>query len=110
MTVNDPFVTAAWGEANHADGKVKMLADTHLDFTKVCDCALAAAAAASSVNTNEAAHGYLQGMGLVLDAEGMLGNKRSKRCVCAMHACRQGLLLHIRQRLAVCVMQVLCHR
>ena len=35
VTVNDAFVTAAWGEANHADGKVKMLADTHLAFTKV---------------------------------------------------------------------------
>ncbi len=41
--MNDPFVTAAWGEANHADGKVQMLADTHLDFTKVCACALAGA-------------------------------------------------------------------
>ena len=25
----------------------------------------------------------VQGLGLVLDAEGMLGTKRSKRCVCA---------------------------
>lgn len=33
--MNDPFVTAAWGEANHADGKVKMLADTQMEFTKV---------------------------------------------------------------------------
>ncbi|CAL8470163.1 g9705 [Coccomyxa elongata] len=53
VTVNDPFVTAAWGEANGADGKVRMLADPHLELTK--------------------------GLGLVLDAEGMLGTKRSKR-------------------------------
>ncbi|KAK9915561.1 hypothetical protein WJX75_000783 [Coccomyxa subellipsoidea] len=53
VCVNDAFVAAAWGEANGADGKVKILADTHLELTK--------------------------GLGLVLDAEGMLGTKRSKR-------------------------------
>ena len=50
---NDPFVTAAWGEANGAGGKVIMLADTQLALTKAWD--------------------------QVLDAEEALGSKRSKR-------------------------------
>ncbi|CAK0773338.1 hypothetical protein CVIRNUC_004055 [Coccomyxa viridis] len=52
-SVNDAFVMAAWGEQNGADGKVMMLADQQQELAK--------------------------GMGLVLDAEGMLGTKRSKR-------------------------------
>ncbi|CAL5218679.1 g387 [Coccomyxa viridis] len=52
-SVNDAFVMAAWGEQNKADGKVLMLADTQMELTK--------------------------GLGLTLDAEGMLGNKRCKR-------------------------------
>jgi hypothetical protein len=61
--------------------------------------------------------GAMQGMGLVLDAEGMLGSKRSKRCVCVMHACRQAGVLSfaVHQQLglqcqAICCTQVLCHR
>jgi 2-Cys peroxiredoxin 5 len=34
LSVNDPFVMAAWGEAHQADGKVRMLADTTGAFTK----------------------------------------------------------------------------
>ncbi|PSC73925.1 Peroxiredoxin-mitochondrial [Micractinium conductrix] len=34
VSVNDPFVMAAWGEANGADGKVAMLADTRAELTK----------------------------------------------------------------------------
>ena len=101
VTVNDPFVTAAWGEANHADGKVNMLADMHIEFTKVRDLALAgtaddtcmlylgvveklsttAAGDVDAVTGWQAGSDYasMQGMGLVLDAEGMLGSKRSKR-------------------------------
>ena len=33
-SVNDPFVMAAWGEANGADGKVAMLADTRVRGTR----------------------------------------------------------------------------
>eukprot|EP00891_Asterochloris_glomerata_P005704 jgi/Astpho2/5704/Aster-02941 len=53
VAVNDAFVMGAWGEANHASGKVRMLADTQMELTK--------------------------GLGLTLDAEGMLGTKRCKR-------------------------------
>ena len=34
ISVNDPFVMAAWGQAHGADGKVSMLCDTSGDFTK----------------------------------------------------------------------------
>lgn len=35
VSVNDPFVMAAWGESKNASGKVRMLADTSAEFTKV---------------------------------------------------------------------------
>ena len=41
ISVNDAFVMAAWGEALKATGKVRMLADTSGEFTKVdgvCVC------------------------------------------------------------------------
>jgi peroxiredoxin 5 len=34
ISVNDPFVHSAWGKAQNADGKVRMLADTNADLTK----------------------------------------------------------------------------
>lgn len=41
VSVNDPFVMAAWGEANNAGpAKVRMLADTTGAFTKAIDLSL----------------------------------------------------------------------
>jgi len=37
VSVNDPFVMAAWGAQQKADGKVRMLADTNGTFTKAID-------------------------------------------------------------------------
>merc|ERR1712179_724128 len=40
VSVNDPFVMAAWGKDQKADGKVRMLADTCGDLTKALDLEL----------------------------------------------------------------------
>ena len=53
VSVNDPFVMEAWGEAHHVGEKIRMLADTHGDLSRE--------------------------LGIVLDAEANLGNKRMKR-------------------------------
>ena len=34
LSVNDPYVMNAWGEANNIDNKIKMLSDPYLLFTK----------------------------------------------------------------------------
>ena len=44
VSVNDPFVMAAWGENQGAEGKVRMLADTCGEFTKVCSITMRAQA------------------------------------------------------------------
>ncbi|GAB1600469.1 peroxiredoxin-5, mitochondrial-like isoform X1 [Argonauta hians] len=53
VSVNDPFVMKAWGEAHQALGKVRMLADMRGEFTKA--------------------------IGLEMDLTSVLGNIRSKR-------------------------------
>merc|ERR1712156_780608 len=40
VAVNDPFVMAAWGSNQNADGKVRMLADTCGDLTKALELEL----------------------------------------------------------------------
>src|SRR6516162_11058573 len=34
IAVNDPFVMAAWGKENHAEGKITMLGDGSNEFTR----------------------------------------------------------------------------
>ena len=40
LSVNDAFVMGAWGNANNAKGKVRMLADGNGDFTKAVGLSL----------------------------------------------------------------------
>uniref|UniRef100_A0A023F8A5 Peroxiredoxin-5 n=1 Tax=Triatoma infestans TaxID=30076 RepID=A0A023F8A5_TRIIF len=37
VSVNDPFVMAAWGQDQNTEGKVRMLADTNASFTKALE-------------------------------------------------------------------------
>ena len=53
ISVNDPFVTGAWGDAHGAEGKVRMLADPRAELTKA--------------------------LGFEFDASGALGNVRCRR-------------------------------
>ena len=53
VSVNDPYVMEAWGKINNVENKVVMLADTKGDLARA--------------------------LGIVLDAEEKLGNKRMKR-------------------------------
>lgn len=51
VSVNDPFVMAAWGEAHKASGKVRLLADTTGAFTKAADLELDLAAVLGTVRS-----------------------------------------------------------
>lgn len=37
VSVNDPFVTSAWGKAHNTAGKIRVLADPSAAFTKALD-------------------------------------------------------------------------
>merc|ERR1712029_1102186 len=49
VSVNDPFVMAAWGESQNAGGKVRMLADTCAAFSKAIEVDLDLTAVLGSV-------------------------------------------------------------
>ncbi|KAK9830227.1 hypothetical protein WJX72_010454 [[Myrmecia] bisecta] len=53
VAVNDPFVMEAWAKHNKVDGQIHMLADKDMELTKA--------------------------LGIVMDCEPVLGNKRMKR-------------------------------
>lgn len=40
VTINDPFVTGAWADANNCRGKVRILADAHAQLTNALDLKL----------------------------------------------------------------------
>lgn len=40
LSVNDPFVMSAWGEAHNAGGKVRMLADTNAELSTALGVAM----------------------------------------------------------------------
>jgi len=51
VSVNDPFVMAAWGKDKSAEGKVRMLADTKCELTKALDMELDATGKLGSVRS-----------------------------------------------------------
>ncbi|XP_038073992.1 peroxiredoxin-5, mitochondrial-like [Patiria miniata] len=51
VSVNDPFVMSAWGQAHGAAGKVRMLADTLGEFTKAVDMEFDAKAVLGTVRS-----------------------------------------------------------
>jgi len=51
VSVNDPFVMEAWGEAHKTTGKIRMLADTCADFTKAIGMELDLAAVLGSIRS-----------------------------------------------------------
>eukprot|EP00416_Gambierdiscus_australes_P043974 CAMPEP_0171095870 /NCGR_PEP_ID=MMETSP0766_2-20121228/43417_1 /TAXON_ID=439317 /ORGANISM="Gambierdiscus australes, Strain CAWD 149" /LENGTH=199 /DNA_ID=CAMNT_0011554735 /DNA_START=68 /DNA_END=667 /DNA_ORIENTATION=+ len=51
VSVNDAFVMSAWGKAQEAEGKVRMLADAKLDLTKALDMELDATAKLGTVRS-----------------------------------------------------------
>jgi len=51
VSVNDPFVMEAWGDAHKATGKVRMLADPAGEFTKAIDMTLDLSAALGNVRS-----------------------------------------------------------
>ncbi|CAG5116141.1 unnamed protein product, partial [Candidula unifasciata] len=53
LSVNDPYVMAAWGNTLDTAGKIRFLADTHGEFTKA--------------------------LGMTVDLSSVLGNVRCKR-------------------------------
>ena len=66
MSVNDPFVMAAWGEAHQAGGKVRMLADTTGELTKRLGLAIDLTAKLCSVRSKR--YSLLVEDGLVVQA------------------------------------------
>ncbi len=75
VSVNDPFVMAAWGEQQHAEGKVRMLADT-----KVLRLPITSGALASCNLVSHALQADLtKALGFEFDATQNLGNVRCRR-------------------------------
>jgi len=69
ISVNDPFVMAAWGSAQNADGKVRMLADTNGTFVKAIDLEHDLAAALGSKRSKRFAMLVDDGKVKALDVE-----------------------------------------
>jgi len=51
ISVNDPFVMEAWGDAQKATGKIRMLADTNGEFTKAISMEIDLSAALGTVRS-----------------------------------------------------------
>jgi len=75
VSVNDPFVMEAWGEAHKATGKVRMLADTAGEFTKAIDMELDLSAALGNVRSKRYSlvveHGVVKHVNVEPDGKGL---------------------------------------
>jgi len=69
VSVNDPFVHSAWGEAHKADGKVKMLADPRAEFTKAIELDLDLTAVLGTVRSKRYAMLVDDGVVKAIDVE-----------------------------------------
>jgi len=69
VAVNDPFVMKAWGDAQGATGKIRMLADTCGEFTKAADLELDLAAVLGNVRTKRFAMVVEDGVVVGLEVE-----------------------------------------
>jgi len=69
VSVNDPFVHSAWGDAHKADGKVKMLADPRAEFTKAIDLDLDLTAVLGTVRSKRYAMLVDDGVVKAIDVE-----------------------------------------
>jgi len=69
VSVNDPFVMAAWGKDQNAAGKVRMLADTNGAFTKALDLELDLSAVLGSVRCKRFSMVVEDGVVKVLNVE-----------------------------------------
>ena len=84
VSVNDPFVMAAWGKDQNAAGKVRMLADTNGAFTKALDLELDLSAVLGSVRCKRFSMVVEDGVVKVLNVEpdgtGLTLNSTNKLC------------------------------
>lgn len=69
VSVNDPFVMGAWGEANGAQGKVRMLADPLAEFTKAVEMDLDLSAVLGTVRSKRYAMLVDDGVVKAVDVE-----------------------------------------
>ena len=82
VSVNDAFVMDAWGKSQGATGKIRMLADTSGEFTKVQYILVAQLCLECAETTIVCIFfSILQAVDLGFDSGAILGGLRSKRSV-----------------------------
>ena len=92
MSVNDAFVMDAWGKSQGATGKIRMLADTSGEFTKVYSCS-----SNCKLCRNHHAHSFLLCRLLILVSTvglflGDLGPKGQFICLFVIPCSAKGIL------------------
>jgi glutaredoxin/glutathione-dependent peroxiredoxin len=70
LSVNDAFVMGAWGRDQHTAGKVRMMADGSVDFTKATGLTLDLAARGMGLRSNRYSMLVVDGVVKTLNVEG----------------------------------------